>query len=292
MRRPGAITAKEHYNARGWVLHHNFDLWRGTAPINASNHGIWQTGGAWLSTHLWEHYLYTGDKQFLRDTAYPLMKGAALFFVDAMVKDPKTGLLITGPSNSPEQGGLVMGPTMDRQIVRSLFGEVIAAAKTLGVDAALRDQLDGMRKQIAPNQIGKYGQLQEWLEDKDDPKNKHRHQSHLWGVHPGYEITRVRHARPVQGGAAIADLPRRCGDGLVDGLEAESVGAVSGRRPRVQDFAEPDRAGVGPASTRRGCSRTCSTRIRRSRSTATSARRRGSRRCCCRATIRMRRRRA
>ncbi len=185
----GAVTAKEHYNARGWVLHHNFDLWRGTAPINASNHGIWETGGAWLSTHLWEQYLYTGDKQFLRETAYPLMKGAALFFVDAMVKDPKTGLLITGPSNSPEQGGLVMGPTMDRQIVRSLFGEVIAAAKTLGVDAALRDQLDGMRKQIAPNQIGKFGQLQEWLEDKDDPKNNHRHQSHLWGVYPGYEIT-------------------------------------------------------------------------------------------------------
>jgi alpha-L-fucosidase 2 len=185
----GAITAKEQYNARGWVVHHNFDLWRGTAPINASNHGIWQTGGAWLATHLWEQYLYTGDKAFLRETAYPLMKGASLFFVDAMVKDPKTGYLITGPSNSPEQGGLVMGPTMDRQIVRSLFGETIAAAKALNVDAALRDQLDGMRKQIAPNQIGKYGQLQEWLEDKDDPKNNHRHQSHLWGVYPGYEIT-------------------------------------------------------------------------------------------------------
>jgi alpha-L-fucosidase 2 len=185
----GGITAKEMYGARGWVVHHNFDLWRGTAPINASNHGIWQTGGAWLSTHLWEQYLYTGDKTFLRDTAYPLMKGAALFFVDALVKDPKTGYLETGPSNSPEQGGLVMGPTMDHQIVRSLFGEVIEAAKALGVDAPLRDQLAGMRKQIAPNQIGKYGQLQEWMEDKDDPKNNHRHQSHLWGVYPGYEIT-------------------------------------------------------------------------------------------------------
>ena len=185
----GAITAKEQYNSRGWVLHHNFDLWRGTAPINASNHGIWETGGAWLSTHLWEHYLFTGDRRFLRDTAYPLMKGAALFFVDALVKDPKTGLLITGPSNSPEQGGLVMGPTMDRQIVRSLFGEVIAAAKALNVDADLRDQLASLRKQIAPNQIGQYGQLQEWMEDKDDPKNQHRHVSHLWGVYPGSEIT-------------------------------------------------------------------------------------------------------
>jgi len=185
----GAITAREHYHARGWVLHHNFDLWRGTAPINASNHGIWQTGGAWLSTHLWEHYLFTGDRQFLRDTAYPLMKGAALFFADALVKDPKTGFLITGPSNSPEQGGLVMGPTMDRQIVRSLFGETIAAAKILGVDAAWRDQLSAMRKQIAPNEVGQHGQLREWMEDKDDPKNQHRHVSHLWGVYPGSEIT-------------------------------------------------------------------------------------------------------
>ncbi len=185
----GAITAKEQYNARGWVVHHNFDLWRGTAPINASNHGIWQTGGAWLSTHLWEHYLFTGDKAFLRETAYPLMKGAALFFVDAMVKDPKTGYWITGPSNSPEQGGLVMGPTMDRQIVRSLFGEVIAASQILDTDPDLRAQLTAMRANIAPNQIGRYGQLQEWLEDKDDPKNHHRHQSHLWGVYPGSEIT-------------------------------------------------------------------------------------------------------
>lgn len=185
----GAITATEQYGARGWVLHHNFDLWRGTAPINASNHGIWETGGAWLSTHLWEHYLFTGDRQFLRDTAYPLMKGAALFFVDAMVKDPKTGYLITGPSNSPEQGGLVMGPTMDRQIVRALFGDVIAASHILNVDADLRRQLEDMRPRIAPDQIGRYGQLQEWMEDKDDPQNQHRHVSHLWGVYPGSEIT-------------------------------------------------------------------------------------------------------
>ena len=185
----GAITAREHYNARGWVLHHNFDLWRGTAPINASNHGIWQTGGAWLSTHLWEHYLFTGDRQFLKDVAYPLMKGAADFFVDTLVKDPKTGFLITGPSNSPEQGGLVMGPTMDRQIVRSLFGDVIAAGRILDVDAGFGDQLTKLRAQIAPNQIGQYGQLQEWMEDKDDPKNEHRHMSHLWGVYPGSEIT-------------------------------------------------------------------------------------------------------
>jgi alpha-L-fucosidase 2 len=185
----GAVVAKEHYNSRGWVVHHNFDLWRGAAPINASNHGIWQTGGAWLATHLWEHYLFTGDKAFLRDTAYPLMRGAALFFVDALVKDPATGKLYTGPSNSPEQGGLVMGPTMDREIVRTLFGGTIAAAKLLTTDADLRAQLTTMRAQIAPHAIGRYDQLQEWIEDKDDPKNQHRHVSHLWAVHPGSEIT-------------------------------------------------------------------------------------------------------
>ena len=185
----GATVAKQHYNAGGWVVHHNFDLWRGAAPINASNHGIWQTGGAWMSTHLWEHYLFGGDQQFLRDTAYPLMKGAALFFADTLVKDPRSGLLITGPSNSPEQGGLVMGPAMDREIVRTLFAEVIAASRILGVDPDLRDKLTSMRRQIAPGRIGQYGQLQEWMEDKDDPNNQHRHVSHLWAVYPGSEIT-------------------------------------------------------------------------------------------------------
>jgi alpha-L-fucosidase 2 len=185
----GAVTAQEHYNARGWVVHHNFDLWRGTAPINASNHGIWQTGGAWMALHLWEHYLFTGDKDFLRISGYPLMRGAALFFVDTLVKDPQHGWLITGPSNSPEQGGLVMGPTMDCQIVRGLFGAVIAASRILGVDEALRGQLTDMRGRIAPDQVGRHGQLQEWLEDQDDPQNHHRHVSHLWGVYPGSEIT-------------------------------------------------------------------------------------------------------
>ncbi len=185
----GARTAKEEYDARGWVLHHNFDLWRGTAPINASNHGIWQTGGAWLSQALWDHYLFTHDRAFLRDTAYPLMKGAALFFVDTLVQYPGKDWLVTGPSNSPEHGGLVMGPTMDHQIVRGLFEDVIAASSVLGVDPELRTQLTDMRKRIAPDQIGQYGQLQEWLQDLDDPKDHHRHVSHLWGVFPGREIT-------------------------------------------------------------------------------------------------------
>ena len=185
----GARVAKEHYNCRGWVLHHNTDMWRGAAPINAANHGIWVTGGAWLCQHLWWHYEFSGDRDFLENTAYPLMKGAALFFVDFLVEDPGTGWLISTPSNSPEQGGLVAGPAMDHQIIRDLFGNCIAAAEILDADSAFREQLAEMKGRIAPDQIGQHGQLQEWLEDLDDPGNDHRHVSHLWGVHPGREIT-------------------------------------------------------------------------------------------------------
>ena len=185
----GRQTAQAHYGARGWVLHHNFDLWRGTAPINASNHGIWVSGGSWLSMHLWEHYLYSGDKEFLAHRAYPVMKQAALFFSDYLIEDSKSGWLISGPSNSPEEGGLVMGPTMDHQIIRCLFGATVEAAKILHTDAELAAKLAEMRGRIAPNQVGQYGQLQEWLADKDDPKNQHRHLSHLWGVYPGCDIT-------------------------------------------------------------------------------------------------------
>ncbi|MBV9125053.1 MAG: glycoside hydrolase family 95 protein [Planctomycetes bacterium] len=185
----GRRVAKEHYHARGWVLHHNFDLWRGAAPVNKSNHGIWVSGGAWLCQHLWEQYLFTGDLEFLAHRAYPVMKAAAEFFADFLVKDELTGYLISGPSNSPEQGGLVMGPTMDHAIIRSLLGNTAEAARVLGVDAEFAARLDQLRRQIAPNQIGRLGQLQEWMEDVDDPNNHHRHLSHLWTVFPGSDIT-------------------------------------------------------------------------------------------------------
>ena len=188
----GKKTAKVHYGCRGWVLHHNTDIWRGTAPINHSNHGVWVTGGAWLTRHLWEHYLFTGDRKFLAERAYPVIKEAALFFVDFLIEDPKTGWLISTPSNSPEQGGLVAGPTMDHQIIRELFTNCIEAAKTLDIDGDFRRKLTELRSRVAPNQIGKHGQLQEWLEDKDDPGNQHRHISHLYALHPGYEITPLK----------------------------------------------------------------------------------------------------
>lgn len=189
----GARAAQEQYGARGWVVHHNTDLWRGAAPINNVD-GFWPTGGAWLSHHLWEHYLFTGDKKFLKRRAYPVMKQAALFFVDFLIKDPKTGYLVTSPSHSPEQTPpnrplFSPGPTMDNQLIRSLFTYTIDAAEILGTDKKFAKQLSDFRAQLPPNQIGKHGQLQEWLEDWDAPNNNHRHMSPLWGLYPGWDIT-------------------------------------------------------------------------------------------------------
>jgi len=183
----GAKVAEAHYNAEGWIAHHNIDIWRGAAPVNASHHGIWLGGAAWLSTHIWEHFLYTQDKDFLQEK-YPLMRSAALFYSQFLYEDPNTGYLISSPSNSPEIGGLVAGPTMDHQLIRALFRSTIEASKILNTDQEFASTLGPMIAKIAPNQIGKHGQLQEWLEDKDDPENHHRHVSHLWAVHPGNEI--------------------------------------------------------------------------------------------------------
>lgn len=187
----GAETARTFYDCPGWVLHHNTDIWRGTAPINHASHGIWVTGGAWLCQHLWFRYEFTGDEDFLEERAYPLMKSAAEFFTEYLVEDPRSEetVLISGPSNSPERGGLVMGPTMDHQIIRNLFGNCIAASRILEIDRDFRERLATMRKQIAPNQIGSEGQLKEWYY-KEAPHTGHRHVSHLWGLYPGHQITK------------------------------------------------------------------------------------------------------
>lgn len=184
----GRRTARIHYNARGWVLHHNTDIWRGTAPINNID-GQWPTGGAWLSHHLWEHYQFTGDSEFLARRAYPPMKEACEFFLDFLVKDPKTGWLISTPSYSPEQGNLTAGPSMDHQLIRALFDSTIEAAGILDADPEFVSRLADARRQLAPDQVGKNGQLQEWLEDIDKPNNKHRHMSPLWCVYPGAQYT-------------------------------------------------------------------------------------------------------
>lgn len=193
LRISGSRAAQAQYGCRGWVVHHNTDLWRGAAPINNVD-GFWPTGAAWLCHHLWEHYLFTGDQTFLEKRAYPALKSASQFFVDFLVKDPRTGYLVTCPSHSPEQTPpnrplFTPGPTMDNQLIRSLFTYTIQAAELLREDKDFAQQLMKLRAQLPPNQIGKHGQLQEWLEDWDAPNNNHRHMSPLWGLYPGWDVT-------------------------------------------------------------------------------------------------------
>ena len=191
----GARTAQEMYGARGWVVHHNTDLWRASAPIDGPNWGMWPSGGAWLCLHLWDHYEFSGNKVVLK-RIYPAMKGASEFFLDTLQEEPKHKWLVTNPSISPENGhpfgaAVCAGPSMDMQILRDLFANTIKAAETLGVDEDLRKQLADARPRLAPNQIGKAGQLQEWLEDWDLQAGDlhHRHVSHLYGLYPGRDIT-------------------------------------------------------------------------------------------------------
>jgi alpha-L-fucosidase 2 len=192
---PGGRTARVNWGAGGWVCHHNTDLWRATAPIDGPTWGFWPTGGAWLCKNLWDRYDFGGDKQYLAKV-YPVMKGAAQFFLDTLVEEPKHKWLVTCPSLSPENthpGGVSVcaGPTMDSQIIRDLFSNCIHASEILGVDADLRAKLVATRARLAPNQIGKAGQLQEWLEDWDmqAPEIQHRHVSHLYGLYPSAQIT-------------------------------------------------------------------------------------------------------
>jgi alpha-L-fucosidase 2 len=191
----GQRTARTHYGARGWVAHHNTDIWRATGPVDAAEYGTWPTGGGWLCTHLWEHYLFTEDKKFLA-RAYPVMKGAAQFYLDALVEEPNHRWLVTNPSLSPENkhpfgARICAGPTMDMQIIRDLFAATISAGEILDTDKKFRAEVAAARARLAPNQIGKAGQLQEWLEDWDmeAPDLNHRHVSHLYGFFPGRDIT-------------------------------------------------------------------------------------------------------
>jgi alpha-L-fucosidase 2 len=192
----GKATAQIMYGARGWMLHHNTDIWRITGVVDGAFWGLWPTANAWLCQHLWEHYLYTGDKEFLK-RYYPIMKGAALYFVDALQKEPDHGWLVVSPSVSPEHeyiGGknavsVTAGATMDNQLVYGLLTDVMQAAAELQIDKSFSDSLMGYRNQLPPMQIGKYGQLQEWLEDLDSSADNHRHVSHLYGLFPGNQIS-------------------------------------------------------------------------------------------------------
>lgn len=190
----GHRTAQTMYGADGWVLHHNTDIWRTTGPVDHAPSGMWMTGGAWLCQHLWEHYLYTGDKEFLKEY-YPIMNGAARFFNQTMVKEPKHGWWVVCPSLSPENqhpGGATTaaGVTMDNELVRDLFTHVIDAASILNDSRnTLIDSLKTKLAALPPLQIGKWGQLQEWMDDWDNPQDNHRHVSHLYGLYPSNQIS-------------------------------------------------------------------------------------------------------
>ena len=201
----GAETARTMYGCRGWVAHHNTDLWRIAGPVDGTPWGMFPTGGAWLTTHIWQHYLFTGDKQFLKQY-YPVMKGAADFLLDYMQEYPATGevkaaagWLMTIPTVSPEHGprgkgtNVTAGSTMDNQIAFDVLSATLQAAQVLGVDKTQTATLKAQLSKLPPMQIGRHGQLQEWLIDADDPKDEHRHISHLYGLYPSNQISPYTH---------------------------------------------------------------------------------------------------
>ena len=223
----GARTAREHWNADGWVLHQNTDLFRATAPMDGPSWGAWPVGGAWIMTNLFEHYRFTQDRAFLEEM-YPLLKGQVEFLLDILIEHPDTGHLVTAPSNSPENfpawpgngrffdettglflkaRNIAIAPTMDMQIIREVFGMFARAADELGRDAPLAAQARAAGEKLVPNQIGRHGQLQEWIEDYDEIEPEHRHLSHLWGLYPGSEIT-PEHT-PELAAAAAVSIERR-----------------------------------------------------------------------------------
>ncbi len=218
LREPGRRTAKAHYGARGFVAHHNTDLWRATTPVDGARWGLWPMGAAWLSTHLYEHYAFGGDVAFLRK-AYPVLKEASEFLLDFLVEDEQ-GRLVTNPSHSPEnafldekgnEGVLCVGATMDFGIIRELFGDCLSAASLLGEDAEFRERLRSALDRLPPFQVGKHGQLQEWLRDFDEAEPGHRHISQLFALHPGHSIT--LRGTPELAGAARVSLERRLANG-------------------------------------------------------------------------------
>ena len=195
----GAITAKDMYNCGGWMAHHNTDLWRIAGPVDGAAWGMFPNGGAWLTTHIWQHYLYTGDIKFLREW-YPVIKGTADFYMDYMQPHPKyNNWLVNVPSVSPEQApygkssNIIAGCTMDNQICFDALSNTLTSAKILGEDESYQQKLKETIDRLPPMQIGKYEQLQEWLDDLDDPRNQHRHISHLYGLFPSNQISPYKH---------------------------------------------------------------------------------------------------
>jgi alpha-L-fucosidase 2 len=218
-REDGRRVARDLYGARGFVIHHNTDLWGHAVPIDQPRSGLWPMGGAWLALHFWDRYDYTRDRGFLAARAYPVLKEAAEFLLDSMTEDER-GRLLIGPSVSPENryrlpdgtvAAVTMGPSMDTQIAHALFGAVDEAAGILSIDEAFRKQVTSARARLPRMQIGRHGQLQEWLSDYDEPDPGHRHISHLFALHPGNQIT--PRGTPELARAARISLERRLAAG-------------------------------------------------------------------------------
>ena len=197
----GRETASKMYGCRGWVAHHNTDIWRCTGIVDGVYFGMWPNGGGWLTTHLWQRYLYNGDNKYLQDV-YPVLKGSADFYLDYLTEHPKYGYMVTVPSMSPEHGpngedsrgvSATAGCTMDNQIVFDVLNNALQAAKILKQPISYQDSLQRMIDRLAPMQIGRYNQLQEWLTDSDDPHDQHRHISHAYGLYPSNQISPYTH---------------------------------------------------------------------------------------------------
>jgi alpha-L-fucosidase 2 len=194
----GKQTARDMYGAQGWVLHHNTDIWRINGPIDGSFWGMWPMGGAWLSQHLYDKYDFNGDKEYLK-SVYPVLKEASVFFLDFLVEEPDHNWLVVCPSISPEnspsvhpESSIAAGTTMDNQLVFDLFTRTIRTAGIINADKDLVAKLNEALKRLPPMQIGKWGQLQEWMYDWDNPKDDHRHVSHLYGLYPSNQISPYR----------------------------------------------------------------------------------------------------
>jgi alpha-L-fucosidase 2 len=219
LRETGRKTARVHYGAKGWVVHTISNVWGFTSPGEHPSWGQFAAAGGWLCQHLWEHYAFSPDKKYL-EWAFPIMKESAEFYLDFLVEEPKHGWLVTSPSNSPEnaffttdgqKANVCAGPTMDLEILWDLFSHCIEASRILGVDDDFRARLENTQARLAPLQIGKHGQLQEWLEDFDEPEPGHRHMSHLFGLHPGNQIT--LRGTPDLAKAARVSIERRLANG-------------------------------------------------------------------------------
>ena len=251
----GAGVAREHYGARGWVFHQNTDLWRVAAPMDGASWGAFTTGGAWLATHIYEHYLFSGDKAFLKEH-YPVLKGSAEFFLDFLVPHPDHGWLVTNPSTSPENfpavpgqapffdevtgftttSSLCAGSTIDMRILHELFGAAAEAAAVLGVDAGFGARALEARAKLAPMRLGRAGNLQEWLEDWGETEKSHRHISGLWGLFPGREVSPRRTPELAAGARAVLEQRGLPGNGWSSAWKAACWARLGDGAKALENF--------------------------------------------------------